>query len=171
MNIKNTAIYKKILVFISIGFIFSVIPVFAQNAPVCNQQTGIDSNGKPCYVELQPGAFPGVTENSSNLGGFLGSVFNWGIALAVVLALIMIIFGGIEMMTSDSWTKHDDGRKKINDALLGLGLALISWLLLYIINPSLVLFNGNLLLNPTQNSQQTTTSPAPSTATGPFPNQ
>ncbi len=98
------------------------------------------------YIPLEPSAFPGISTGSSNLGVFLSSIFNWTIAIAVVLALIFIIWGGIEYMTTDSWSGKEDGRTKIWDALLGLGLALISWLILYTINPKLVTFSGNTLL-------------------------
>lgn len=100
------------------------------------------------YVPLEPNAFPGINTSgtSGDLGAFLGQVFNFGIAAAVTLAFIMIIWGGIEMMSSDSWTKKDGGKKKIWDAIWGLLIALISWLLLYTINPDLVNFSGNLLL-------------------------
>jgi Type IV secretion system pilin len=132
MSMKNKILCKKILCwFVSVLLIF----------PMANALAATQT-----YTPLQPGAFPGVTENTADLGVFLGSVFNWGIAIAVALALIMIIYGGIEMMTSDSWMKHDDGKKKIYDALMGLGLALISWLLLYIINPTLVTFCGNIFI-------------------------
>ena len=131
---NKTFHYKKIIPwFLSFFWLLPFVKVLAQS------QT---------YVPLQPNAFPGVTENTTNLGLFLGSVFNWGIALAVVLALIMIIYGGIEMMTTDSWEKHTAGQERIWGALKGLGLALVSWLLIYVINPNLVLLNGNLILSP-----------------------
>jgi amino acid permease len=106
------------------------------------------------YIPLEPGAFVGVnTSQSTSLGAFLGQIFNWGIAIAVVLTIVMIIMGGIQYMTTDSFTGKESGREKINDALIGLGIALISWLLLYTINPNLVNFSQNEITN-TQNSQQ-----------------
>ena len=102
------------------------------------------------YTPLEPQAFGNIPENGSNLGAFLGAVFNWGIAAAIALALIMIILGGMQLMTTDSWTGKEEGKSRIFNAIWGLGLALVSWLLLYIINPNLVTFQGNLLLNPTK---------------------
>jgi hypothetical protein len=119
------------------------------------------------YIPLEPGAFPGVSvaNATKNLGSFLGQVFNWGIALAVVLALVMIIWGGIQYMTTDSFTGKDEGKGRIQEALKGLGLALVSWLLLYTINPDLVNFSGNTLLsggNPTNNQNAIVETPATS---------
>ncbi|MBU6370740.1 MAG: hypothetical protein KGH93_00945 [Patescibacteria group bacterium] len=118
-----------------------------QNNVICSPTTNTTASGQNCYTPLQPAAFAGITGNTTDLGSFLGSVFNWGIAVAVALALIMIIWGGIEKMTTDSWQKKDEGQKRIENALWGLGLALVSWLILYIINPTLVTFSGNTLLN------------------------
>ena len=77
----------------------------------------------------------------------LPSIFNLGIAAAVVLAFIMIVWGGILYMTTDSWTGKKDGIAKITNSLYGLGIALVAWIALYTINPNLVNFNNNKLLS------------------------
>lgn len=106
------------------------------------------------YVPLEPKAFEGITlpKSGTNLGSFLGQVFNFGIAIAVALSLVMIIWGGIIKMTTDSWSKTDEANKKIKNAVYGLILALISYLLLYTINPDMVKFTNNSLLG-TSNTQ------------------
>jgi len=94
------------------------------------------------YVPLAP-SVPGIVQagkSGTNLSAFLNTVFQLGISIAVALSLIMVIWGGIEYMTTDSWSGKDDGKTKIRNAFYGLGLALISWLLLYTINPCLVEF-------------------------------
>ncbi len=58
----------------------------------------------------------------------------------------MIIWGGVELATTDSWSGKLDGKTKITNALEGLGIALVSWLLLFTINPALVDFKNNALL-------------------------
>lgn len=100
------------------------------------------------FVPLEPNAFPGVDTSTgvSNLANFLGQMFKFGIALAVALAVIMCIWGGIEYMTTDSWQKKSGGQKKINDSLKGLALALSSYLILYLINPNLVDFSNNTVI-------------------------
>ena len=130
MNTKNTMQYKRMFWLLSFAWIvpatcaFAITPILITGTPTLNQA----------------GIYP------SNLSTLLGTVFNFGIAIAVVLALIMIILGGIEYMTTDAWTKKEEGKQRIINALLGLGLALVSWLLLFIINPTLVTFCGNILL-------------------------
>lgn len=99
------------------------------------------------YVPLEPDIF-GTGVNTTNIGSFLKEVFNFGIAIAVVLAAVMVFAGGVEYMTTDNWSKKSNGLKRIQDAAFGLGLALVSYLILYIINPSLVTFEGNTIINP-----------------------
>jgi hypothetical protein len=60
------------------------------------------------------------------------------IALAVLLAIIMTIWGGFKYMTVESVTGKSGARKTIQDAVTGLLLALASYLILYTINPDLV---------------------------------
>ena len=121
--------YKKIFIAVSL-IILSVtfIPVFAIE--------------KLEYEFLEPGVFGDQITKTTSLSTYVGQMFNLLIAIAVALAVIMIIIGGFEYMTTDSWGGKDEGKKKIKDAFVGLGLALISYLILYTINPCLVQFTG-----------------------------
>ena len=110
-----------------------------------NGNSGSDSSNKcSVYVPVEPAAFigVGVTNSITSLSDFLTQVFNFGIAIAVTLAFIMMVWGGIEYMTTDSWEGKDNGKKRIGDALWGLGLALVSYTILWTINPCLVDFAG-----------------------------
>ncbi len=103
------------------------------------------------YATLEPSFWKdagigGEKIQSDNLGNFLSKTFNFGIAIAVALSVIMIIIGGIQYMTTDSWNKKEEGKERIRNALYGLGLALVSWLILYTINPNLVDFTNNQLI-------------------------
>jgi len=100
------------------------------------------------YVPLAP--LPGTTEIVdgkevvANAGNYIKGAFNLAIGIAAALAIIMIILGGIQYMGSESLGGKSAGRKRINDAVLGLLLALGSYLILFTINPSLVDFNVNI---------------------------
>jgi hypothetical protein len=100
------------------------------------------------YVTLDDGFWreAGVSNNgkvsTTDLGSFLGNIFNLGIAIAVALSVIMITVGGIQYMTTDSWNKKEEGKERIRNAFYGLALALISWLILFTINPCLVEFTA-----------------------------
>lgn len=127
---------KKIL-FLTPGLVLlSPLMVLAQ---AC--KGGVDpKTGKFIYCPLEPKAFGATLTNTSSLGDFLAQAFQFGLALAAALAVIMIVWGGVEIMLSESMFKKEDGKKKIWDAIWGLGLALVSWLILYTINPDILNF-------------------------------
>ncbi len=76
------------------------------------------------------------------------------IGVAASLAVIFITIGGVQYITTDSLTGKESGKETINNALLGLLLALASWLILYTINPDLV---GEFKLNTGQIMHETST--------------
>lgn len=92
------------------------------------------------YEPLEADAFGTKITKTTDLGTFLSLAFSYGLALAAALAVIMIVWGGVEIMLSESVFNKDDGKKKIKDALTGLLLALVSWLILFIINPEILKF-------------------------------
>lgn len=92
------------------------------------------------YELLESKAFGTEITKTASLGKFLSQAFNYGIAIAGVLAVVMIVWGGVEIMLSESVFSKDEGKKKIKNALIGLFLALFSWLILYIINPEILNF-------------------------------
>lgn len=80
---------------------------------------------------------------ATGLGNYLGMIWRVSLGLAGVLAVLMIVWGGFDYVYSDAIGKKVEGKEKIQNALLGLVLALASWLILYTINPSLVNWNLN----------------------------
>ena len=60
------------------------------------------------------------------------------IGIAAVLAVLMIVIGGLEYMTSELMNTKEQGRERINNAILGLVIALGSWALLNTLNPKLL---------------------------------
>lgn len=94
------------------------------------------------YKRLEPTAFTGfdAASGAGDLGAFLSQAFQFGLAIAAALAVVMIVWGGVEIMLSESVFKKEDGKKKIQDAIWGLVLALVSWLILYTINPDILIF-------------------------------
>lgn len=99
------------------------------------------------YVPLAPlpvGPGGASLTKITDAGVYIKGAFNLAIGIAAVLAIIMIIIGGIQYMGTESIGGKSAGKKKIQDAVLGLLLALGAWLILYTINPSLVNFSVNI---------------------------
>ncbi len=93
------------------------------------------------YQPLAP--IPGV-DNSATSGGavdlnvYLAGIFKLGIGLCVIFAVLMIIIGGFEYVLTDKVGSKEDGKKYITNAIVGLLLALSSYIILYTINPCLL---------------------------------
>lgn len=76
--------------------------------------------------------------DGTNLNSYLGGIFNLGIVVAAILAVIMIVVAGLEYMTSEAFTNKEAAKNKIKYAIIGLILALGSFLILSTINPDIV---------------------------------
>ncbi len=76
------------------------------------------------------------TECKTNASAYLVGVFKLTIALAGVLAVLMIIIGGIKYMSSEAFTEKGNAKGTITNAIWGLLLAIGAWLILYSISPN-----------------------------------
>ena len=106
---------------------------------------GDTSGGKFIYTLLQPLPKEG-TDLSENvtLEEYLTWAFRFVLALAGFLAVMMIVIGGVEYIISGaSEAMRGEAKKRIENAIWGLVMALVSYLVLYTINPSLVNFEDN----------------------------
>lgn len=90
------------------------------------------------YVPLA--TLPGISGSydTSSLTGYLNTVFQIGIGVAAGLAVVRIVIGGIQYMSTDAIGGKEEGKDIITSALWGLLLALISFIILNTINPALV---------------------------------
>jgi len=85
-----------------------------------------------------------TTAETNALGRYLNIIIRLAIGFAAVLAMIMIVMGGIQYMTSELVSSKEDGKNRINNAILGLLVALGAWLILFTINPALLNTNVNI---------------------------
>jgi len=107
--------------------------------------TNNTSGDKFTYTLLQslPKEGPDLSENVT-LEEYLTWAFRFVLALAGFLAVMMIVIGGVEYIISGaSESMRGEAKKRIENAIWGLVMALVSYLVLYTINPSLVDFNNN----------------------------
>lgn len=110
--------------------------------------TGAGGTGKSGtgFVAIAP--IPGLTEgaiaNESGIANFLNNLYKYAIGLSAVLAVIMIIWGGLEYATQDSPGGKKSGKERIQQAILGLILILAPALVFSIINPAILNLSVNL---------------------------
>jgi len=142
MKIKNT--YKKILA--TTLFCMCVFGVLYVPAVLA-----VDNDK---YVPLAP--LPGTTYDgtgNTDLQKYLPGAFNLLIGLSLVLAVLMIIFGGVQYMSTDAVFGKKEGKERITAALLGLLIVLGAFLLLQTIDTNLVNFQ---IINTPDSSKATT---------------
>ena len=114
------------------------------------QTTAVPAQGTSGFTALAP--IPGLTSgfngattiNPTSLASFFNNLYKFLIGLAAILAVIEIIWGGLEISTKDSVSKQSDGRQRITQAILGLVLVLSPVLVFSIINPSILNLSLNL---------------------------
>lgn len=107
--------------------------------------TNSTSGKKFTYTLLQPLPREGEDlQKNVTLKEYLTWAFRFTLALAGFLAVMMIVIGGVEWIISGAnESSRSDAKKRINNAISGLVLALVSYLVLYTINPNLVDFENN----------------------------
>ena len=116
----------------------SIISLFLPLLTFAANQEYVPISGESSLKSL------GLTQSSFNdLSSLLGTIYSFGIAVAVVVSVISLIIAGIQKMTTESYTGKSDAKQRIINAFQGLGLALASYLILYLINPCLVDFTGS----------------------------
>src|SRR3989344_3257684 len=105
-------------------------PVFAQKATD--------------YKLLAPIPLSGVDQGdtkTTTAGPYIQGLFTLIIAIAGGLAVLKIIFGGIQYMSTDAFQGKSEAKSTIQNAIWGLLLAIGAWLILFTINEDLVKFD------------------------------
>ncbi|MFH1036795.1 MAG: pilin [Patescibacteria group bacterium] len=88
-----------------------------------------------------PGAVTPSSVEGTNLPDYVKYIFNFAIGVATLLALGVIIIGGVRHAASaGNPTTISDANGQIISGLTGLGILLASWMILTTINPQLVVF-------------------------------
>jgi type IV secretory pathway VirB2 component (pilin) len=105
--------------------------------------TGIFSHAsvaRAAYQLLSP--LPGISSvdptQTTALGTYLNAMIQVFIGICAVLAVVMIVLGGLEYMTSELPGNKEHGKERITGAVFGLVLALGAYALLFTINPDLL---------------------------------
>lgn len=89
--------------------------------------------------ELMEG-IPGIDKGAeTDFPTYIQTLYNFAIGFVVIAALLMVTIGGFYYITSaGNQSQAGTAKKIITDALLGLVVVFITWLVLYTINPTLL---------------------------------
>lgn len=115
---------KNIIKFLRLVFL-SVIALSAQGFALAS------------YTQRE--AIPGAPRRN-NFIEYLGDLYGFGIAIAAILAIFMIALGSFIYIVSSAGNSAKMGNAKdmIFNALYGLIIVLIAYLILFVVNPDLV---------------------------------
>lgn len=82
---------------------------------------------------------PGMPSGDAPLGGYLVALYNFLLGAVGIIAMMMLVYGGFRYMTSaGNPTAMGDAKDIVYSAIIGLSLALISYLIISAINPELL---------------------------------
>lgn len=98
---------------------------------------------------------------------YISTMFMILIGLAGVLAVLMIVIGGVQYLSTDAISGKSEGKEKITNAILGLLLAIGCWVILNTINPGALSFNLDTVgtIDPSTITPGTITPPPPTQTT------
>lgn len=140
--------FKKIIL---TSFIFGII--FILLTQIETGDSSLTSSDNLAAIQVSDYApltkIKGVTNSGldRNVGDYLQLMFSWGIGIAIILSIITLIVAGLKYMTIESVTGKSNAKEKIQAAIVGLLLALSSWLILNTINPQILNRQDNSILN------------------------
>ena len=120
--------------------IFALSLLFSFSVSLTTAQTA-----DPKIYLLQPdiiGGQPGAQESS--LGNYLSLLFTTLIGLAGGISALIIVISGLQYILSEVPGVKTSAKGRIQEALIGLVLALAAYLILYTINPDLTKLDLNL---------------------------
>lgn len=83
----------------------------------------------------------GLAQTVAETAGWnLANIFGWAIGVGALLALGVIIWGGILWSTAEIAHKKEDAKEWIKGAIYGLLLLILAFLILNTINPEILRF-------------------------------
>lgn len=141
---------KSIKILISFLFIFNCFFPLGVNAvglgdvtsipgvPVCTAASCVFTPMANIPIFYGGGSGAMELRNEGLVGEYLNKIFTFGIVLASGLAVVMIAIGGVKYSTTDAFSGKSEGKAMVTNAIVGLILALTSYLILSTINPALV---------------------------------
>ena len=111
--------------FLSLILALSLVPTVSLAADTYTLLTPL-----PCIDGVGANCQPGTMQKEIDINNYILYVYKFALAASVFLAIIMIIWGGFEYITSEIPFIKSDGKSKITNAIAGLAMVLVSYLIL-----------------------------------------
>ncbi|MCK4892111.1 MAG: hypothetical protein KAS78_05575 [Candidatus Pacebacteria bacterium] len=82
---------------------------------------------------------PGIQHENVNMSLYLVGIYNFLLSIVGIVAVMMLIVGGMRLITAaGNSAALSDGKDIISNAIVGLLLALLSWVVVSTINPDVL---------------------------------
>ena len=125
---------RKYFLFI-LFFSFAFLPMFGFAQTATTTLVPQPKYALPCILQgFSTFGCPDIT----TIPGYISRLYQFAIGVSGIIAVGMIVVGGIFISISGSVDKKSEGKDMITQALLGLALLLGSWLILNTLNPALI---------------------------------
>jgi len=126
---------RKFFVFMILTLtVLSLVFPFSVHAQIPDKYTLLEP--LPCLNG--PGCEVGTQVTTTSFENYAQYAFTLLIAMAAVLSVLFIVWGGFVYMTADAWTGKKSGLEHVQNALFGLLLILVSYLILKTVHPQFV---------------------------------
>lgn len=113
-----------------------IIILFIILIPILSGAANPAGTGDKTYNLLEP--LSNKITSTSNPGDYIQTIYWYMIGLTIAFAVLMIIIGGLQYsLTWANASNKGEAQSRIENAIIGLVIALTAYLLLYTINPDL----------------------------------
>lgn len=137
-----------ILIVVLVGLFVPIYQISAQSPTVMEDYTVLTPLPGTTKGVCDPNA-PSGPNCKTDLKTYLEGFFKLAIGISAVFAVLMIVIGGFQYISTDALMKKEEGRNRIQNAVFGLVLVISAWLILATINPNLLRINLDIKSAPT----------------------
>ena len=125
--------------------VFGIVVFFAAGHPSSAADLGVDKKIVNVDFPCPDGSFGlGDCQPNDSIPNYLNNIYKFAVGIAGLLALGMIVAGGVYYtISAGSSDKQKEAKDMITSAVLGVAMLLGSYLILKTINPQIVTLNLN----------------------------
>ncbi len=136
MKIKTTdIIFAVALLLIGFSPLFSALRVSAASGSYgATCASGLENVGGICLPSASSTPIP---HGPTNISDLIIAVLSWLLSIAFLIAVTMIIVGGILYLTAGDSKRNEQAKKVIMNAVIGLVIIILSYTIVSVVNHTL----------------------------------
>jgi hypothetical protein len=136
---QTTMVYNNKKILMRAAFIVFILFSVASGVKAQNNATDKYTllEPLPC-IPTQSTPCTSATITQVSLSDYFQYAFNLMIALAAAASVFMIVWGGFQYVTTDSWFDRKRGKERLKNSIYGLLMVICAYLVLKTVNPKFV---------------------------------